>query len=122
MSRVIHFEIPVDDANRASAFYREVFGWQIGKWDGPIDYWLVTTGGLDEPGIGGALTRRSEGFMSTVNTIGVVSVDDAVRKIAACGGKILLSKTAIPGVGWLAYAQDTEGNNFGIMQADPSAQ
>jgi predicted enzyme related to lactoylglutathione lyase len=122
MPRVIHFELPVDDPARAASFYRSVFGWQINKWDGPMDYWLVTTGEGSEPGIDGALTRRSEGFMSTVNTVGVDSVDAYAAKIQAAGGKILMPKAAIPGMGWVAYGQDTEGNNFGIFQMDPSAR
>ncbi len=121
MPRVIHFELPVDDPARAADFYRSVFGWKIDKWEGPTDYWLVTTGEQGEPGIDGALTRRSEGFMSTVNTVGVGSLEESVAKIQAAGGKILMPKSAIPGFGWLAYAQDTEGNNFGVMQDDPSA-
>ncbi len=121
MPRVVHFELPVDDADRAVNFYRNVFGWQINKWDGPTDYWLVATGQDAEPGINGALTRRSDGFRNTVNTIDVKSLDEAVARVQANGGKILEAKMAVPGVGWLAYAQDTEGNNFGMMQADPAA-
>jgi predicted enzyme related to lactoylglutathione lyase len=29
---------------------------------------------------------------------------------------------AIPGVGWLCYFKDTEGNIFGMMQNDPAAK
>ena len=50
MPRVIHFEIPTDDPERAAKFYRNVFGWEIQKWDGPVEYWLVTTGDEDQPG------------------------------------------------------------------------
>ncbi len=121
MPRVIHFELPVDDADRAVNFYRSVFGWEINKWDGPMDYWLIKAGDQGEPGIDGALTRRSEGFRSTVNTIGVESIDEALAKIEASGGKILMAKDMVPGVGWLAYAQDTEGNNFGVIQMDQPA-
>ncbi len=121
MPRVTHFELPVDDPARAANFYRSVFGWQINKWDGPEDYWLVTTGEGSKPGIDGALTHRSEGFMSTVNTVEVDSVDESAAKIQANGGKILMPKAAIPGMGWLVYGQDTEGNRFGMMQLDPSA-
>ena len=121
MPRIVHFELPVDDPTRAVNFYQNVFGWQINKWDGPTDYWLIATGPDSEPGINGALTRRTEGFMNTVNTVGVASLDDAVAKVEANGGKILLPRMAIEGMGWLAYAQDTEGNNFGMMQMDPSA-
>jgi hypothetical protein len=119
MPRVIHFELPVDDPERAARFYRSVFGWQINKWEGPEDYWLITTGEQGEMGIDGALTKRSEGFMNTVNTVGVESLDESLARVEASGGKILMPKTQIPGVGWLAYAQDTEGNNFGMMQPDP---
>jgi uncharacterized protein len=121
MPSVVHFELPVDDPERAVNFYRNVFNWQIDKWSGPTDYWLVTTEKSGGMGIDGALTRRTEGFMSTVNTIGVESVEDAVAKVEANGGKILMPRSPIPGIGWLAYAQDTEGNNFGIMQSDETA-
>jgi len=59
MSRVVHFEIPVDDPERAGKFYANAFGWQIGSWGGPADYWICSTGAQDAPGIDGALTRRS---------------------------------------------------------------
>jgi predicted enzyme related to lactoylglutathione lyase len=59
---------------------------------------------------------------STVNTIGVESLDDTVAKVVASGGQIALPRMAVPGVGYLAYCQDTEGNTFGLMQPDPTAQ
>ena len=58
MGRVIHFEIPADDPARATAFYRAVFGWQVSKWAGPIEYWLLTTGEEGTPGINGAVFLR----------------------------------------------------------------
>ncbi len=121
MPRVVHFEVSADDPERASTFYRDVFGWRIQKWQGPEDYWLVTTGEADERGIDGGIMRRSEGFAGVINTIDVPSVDDFVARIAAHGGKIVMPKMAIPGVGYLAYCQDTEGSIFGIMESDPKA-
>ena len=121
MPRVIHFGITADDPHRAVAFYEKVFDWKIEKWDGPAEYWLITTGPADEPGIDGGLARRSDPDMGTENTIGVDSVDAYAAKIEANGGKVLRPKSAVPGVGWLAYCEDTEGNRFGIMQADPGA-
>jgi predicted enzyme related to lactoylglutathione lyase len=121
MPRVAHFEIPVDDPERAASFYEEVFGWKIKKWEGPVEYWLVSTGEAPEPGIDGGLTRRGE-IATTVNTIGVPSVDEFTEKITASGGKIVVPKMAIPSVGWFAYCADTEGNIFGIMQDDPDAR
>ncbi len=119
MPRVVHFELPADDPERATRFYRDVFGWQIQKWE-QEDYWLVETG-KDEPGINGGILRRNPGQMVTTNTLGVPSVDEYVDKITAAGGKVVAPKMAVPTVGYLAYCQDTEGNVFGIMQSDTSA-
>ncbi len=122
MSRVIHFEIPADDPERAIAFYEKTFGWEFYKWEGPMEYWLITTGPESEPGINGGLARRMDPGTGTENTISVTSVDEAVAKVEANGGKVIRPKSAVPGVGWLAYCQDSEGNNFGIMQDDPAAK
>jgi len=126
MSRVVHFEIHADDPQRAVAFYQDIFGWQINKWEGPEDYWLVTTGPDNEPGINGAILRRhgqvnGDAVIAYICTIDVPSVDDVTAKITAHGGTIALPKMAVPQVGWLAYCKDTEGNIFGILQSDPSA-
>ena len=122
MNRVVHFEMGVDDPERAVAFYETVFGWKTNKWDGPQAYWLVTTGPDDQPGINGGLMRRRDDMPPTFNTIGVPSVDEASEKIAANGGKIVMPKFPIPGIGYQAYCQDTEGNLFGIHQFDPSTE
>jgi predicted enzyme related to lactoylglutathione lyase len=122
ISRVIHFEIPAENPSRAATFYSKVFGWKIEKWAGPIDYWLVTTGEEKEPGINGAITEKSEFVTATTNTIGVISYDEAVQKINSEGGKVLMPKTAVPGVGYMTYCKDTEGNIFGVMQSDPEAK
>jgi len=103
-------------------FYKEVFGWIFEKWNGPMEYWMVTTGDEKEPGINGGLTRKGESGMPNMNTVSVSSVDEFSKKITDKGGKILMPKMAIPSIGWFATCQDTEGNTFGIMQNDPSAK
>jgi predicted enzyme related to lactoylglutathione lyase len=122
MPRVVHFEITARDPERAARFYREVFGWTIDKWDGTEDYWLITTGGKDEPGINGAIMRSGENLPPTVNTIDVPSVDAYAEMVEANGGRIVKPKAVIPGVGYFAYCQDPEGNLFGIIQFDESAR
>jgi uncharacterized protein len=123
MPRVVHFEIAADDPNRAAEFYKSAFGWQIQKWEGPVDYWLVGTGNKEEPGIdGGINSRANQKNQPIVNTIDVASFEDAAAKIKAAGGKVLTPKMGVPGVGWMAYCTDTEGNQFGIMQSDPNAK
>ncbi len=121
MPRVVHFEIPADDPDRAIRFYQEVFGWTVKKWEAPIDYWLVTTGPEGEPGIDGAIARRTD-VPVTCNTIDVPSVDDFIAKILKAGGQVKMEKTAVPGVGWFANCVDTEGNLFSIMQEAPNAK
>jgi hypothetical protein len=121
MPRVVHFDIPVDNTERASRFYSAVFGWTVQKWDGPEAYWLVTTGEDGQPGINGGLMQRCDPSASVVNTIDVPSVDEYVAKITEHGGKVVLPKMAVPGVGYLAHCQDTEGNTFGVIQFDMSA-
>jgi predicted enzyme related to lactoylglutathione lyase len=124
MPRIVHFEIPAEDPERAVKFYEAVFGWKINRWEGPVDYWLVITGEEGEPGIDGAIMPREgpAGEVNTVNTVEVDSFDAFADKVTAAGGKLVTPKQAIPGVGYHAYCLDTEGNLFGIMQSDPSAK
>ncbi|HEY5682117.1 MAG TPA: VOC family protein [Sulfuricaulis sp.] len=119
---MVHFDISADDPKRALRFYRDVFGWKVEKWGGPFDYWLVKTGEPNEPGIDGGLARREHAGDSIINFVDVASVDDISASIVANGGKVVQAKQTIPGIGYLAICVDTEGNRFGIMQRDESAQ
>jgi uncharacterized protein len=121
MPRVVHFELPADDVERAIKFYEDVFGWHIEQWPGN-DYWLISTGDDPEPGIDGALMPRTETYTVVCNIIDVESVDESLAKIQAAGGTIVVPKMPVPGVGWLAYFTDTEGNFTGLMESDPEAK
>ncbi|MCK4801771.1 MAG: VOC family protein [Anaerolineales bacterium] len=121
MSRVNHFEIPADDPERAIKFYETVFGWTIEKWDGPIEYWLIITGPEDQPGIDGGLARREDPETGVENTIDVSNLEESLENVTANGGKVIRPKIPVPGVGWMAYIKDTEGNIFGLMESDPNA-
>ena len=122
MPRPIHFEIPAENTDRANAFYQAVFGWTFQKWDGPMPYWLITTGPNNEPGINGGLMPRRDPAQPCVNTVGVANIDESLATVTANGGQCVVPKMPVPGVGWLAYCKDTEGHIFGMMQADPSAK
>lgn len=122
MSRVIHFEVPADDTARARRFYEQVLGWRFQQWDGPFEYWMATTGPGEHPGIDGALMVRQAPGQGTVNVVSVESVDETIRVVEAAGGKTVVQKMAVPGVGWVAYFVDTENNTFGVMQPDPAAK
>jgi predicted enzyme related to lactoylglutathione lyase len=126
MSRVVHFEVHAQDPQRAMAFYNEVFDWHFSPFPGPVEYWLIITGRQDQSGINGGLIRRhgtidGTAVIAYVCTVQVDSIDATITKVEECGGMSVLPKRPIPGVGWLAYCKDTEGNIFGIMHADPKA-
>jgi uncharacterized protein len=122
MPRPIHFDLTADNPERAMKFYKDVFGWKFEKWDGPMEYWMATTGTKKEQGINGGLSKRGKEGMPNMNTIGVPSVDRFTKKIQDKGGKILMPKMPIPGVGWFATCQDTEGNIFGIIEQNKKAK
>lgn len=125
MPRPIHFEIHADDMDRAQRFYEAMFGWTFAAVAGSA-YRLVKTGA--GPGIDGGMMQRrgppprgGEPLNSWVCTLDVADVDDCVSRAPANGGTLALPRMAIPGVGWLAYIKDSEGNILGLMQQDPAA-
>lgn len=121
MSRVIHFDITTKNPEKAIEFYTKVFGWEIKKWNGPMEYWLIITGPENKPGIDGGLAR-GEPLNKVILTIGVDSADEMTKKIEVNGGKIIMPKSSIPGVGWMVNFQSPDGNQFCIMQEDRKAK
>ena len=125
MPKVVHFELPFDDAARANQFYADVFGWESSKFEGgPEDYYLQQTGGDDEPyGIGGALIERAAALNrgGTLVVLGVDDLDAYIGKVTAAGCEIVTPRTPIPGVGYFANFRDTEGNVVGMFQDDNGA-
>jgi uncharacterized protein len=129
MSRVVHFEIHASKPQALIEFYSSLLGWSFQKWEGPMDYWVIVTGPADQPGINGGLIQRMgdpAGEMQAVNayvcTAQTAALDATVAKGVALGGVVALPKMAIPGVGWLAYIKDTDGNILGLMEADEKAK
>lgn len=129
MDKVVHFEIPADDLDRAKGFYGSVFGWDLettampggGEYTGaittPVD---EATSAPVEPGAinGGLFVRSEELPTSPVLTIGVDSIDDTLRMVEAGGGATVAPKAAIPGMGAFAYFTDPEGNVMGLWETD----
>ena len=125
-NRVVHFDVYADDVERAIAFYQKVFGWTIEKVEW-MDYWLIKTGEV-EPGIDGGLSKRESPTQGSVPQFGftcTVDVADARAAFAAAvaaGGSAVHQPGPVPGVGYLGYVRDTEGNHLGLMQRDPDAR
>jgi predicted enzyme related to lactoylglutathione lyase len=126
MPNVAHFAINADDVTRAKQFYEKVFGWTFSPW-GPPNFYQIKTGDNGEKAVLGALQKRRElvpgqptiGFECT---IAVSSIDKTAKAVAASGGKTIMDKSIIVGVGALMFFQDTEGNVFGAMQFDQRAE
>lgn len=119
-SRPSHFEIPVDDPDRAEKFYGAMFGWKFERFPGAPEYYGLADTGEGEPGINGALYQRGD-RSEVVLTMSVDSIEDATAQVETEGGQVIQGKTPIPGMGWFATCKDTEGNTFGLFANDPSA-
>lgn len=130
MSRpVVHFEIPADDAERASAFYSSAFDWSISQEPG-MEYWALRTtdtgenGMPAEPGaINGGLFIRDPSLRAPIVTVDVDDIDATLARIEELGGSTVQSKAAVADMGYAAYFTDPEGNIIGLWQnAAPSGQ
>jgi len=121
--RVVHFEIPFDDEDRARKFYRDAFGWTIQELP-EMHYNLVQTGPITEDGfpkevgyIGGGMLRRESPTDRPVITIDVEDIDAALAKIESLGGMTVLGRQDVGEMGWAAYFKDVEGNLMGLWQS-----
>jgi hypothetical protein len=122
MARVVHFEIPFDDKERAMKFYNSAFEWQLNDMP-EMSYVLAQTAPVDEnqqprePGaINGGLFQRPKDAPSPTIYIDVESIDAALAKVQAAGGKVVTPNTPIPGMGAYARVADTEGNVIGLFE------
>lgn len=131
--RPVHFEIQAADIERAKKFYGGVFGWEFQDWPMPggATYVGIMTAPKEstELGINGGLLQRpcpppqpEQGTNAFVCTMQVDDFDAIAAKILAAGGIVAMPKFAIPGMAWQGYFLDTEGNTFGIHQADTGAK
>ncbi|HET7474590.1 MAG TPA: VOC family protein [Dermatophilaceae bacterium] len=125
MRKVVHFEIPAEDLDRAKGFYSSVFDWQLQTMPVPGgDYTIVMTTPVDEqtqlptaPGaINGGMMQRDERTPGPVITIDVEAIDEALKQIEAGGGSTVTPRTEIPGMGAYAYFKDPEGNVLGLWE------
>jgi predicted enzyme related to lactoylglutathione lyase len=120
---IAHFAINADDVERARAFYGKVFGWKFAAW-GPPGFYQIEAKGSP---IRGALQGRRE-LVKDQRTLGfectfaVDSIDATERAVRAAGGKVVLDRSIIVGVGTLMFFADLDGNVFGAMQYDAAAE
>lgn len=121
--RVVHFEVPFDDAERAYAFYRDVFGWNVMPMP-EMEYTGVMTGPTTDEGmptesgyIGGGMFQRGDSPPhGPVITIDVDDMDRAIAAVRDHGGRLVGEKLTVGDMGIAAYFEDTEGNLLGLWQ------
>ena len=127
--RVVHFEIPYEDAERASAFYRQAFDWEVTAMPG-MGYTIVSTGPSGDAGpteagyINGGMFERREGFTGPNLVLAVDSIDAALKTVGEAGGSTVQEREPVGDMGFAAYFTDTEGNLVGLWEnaagGDPS--
>lgn len=124
--RVVHFEIPADDEDRAREFYRQAFGWNMQPMP-EMQYTIVSTTESDEQGlpkepgaINGGLMKRQEPYKTPVITIDVDDIDSALKKVESLGGATVTPRMEVGAMGFAAYFTDTEGNLMGLWQTATS--
>lgn len=122
MNKVVHFELPTDDLERAKKFYQEIFGWQMRDMP-EMHYVLANTVEVDERqmpkesgAINGGMFERKDFMVAPTFSIDVKSIEEAVEKIKKAGGTILREKTSVGTMGFVAYFKDTEGNVLSLWQ------
>ncbi len=119
--RVVHFEIPFEDGDRARGFYADVFGWEV-QTIPELDYTMVSTGpanevGPTEPGyINGGMAERGLPLGGPTVVIDVENIEETLEKIGQHGGTTMLAKAAVGEMGFAAYFKDSEGNVVGLWQ------
>jgi predicted enzyme related to lactoylglutathione lyase len=120
--RVVHFEIPYDDKDRANAFYTEAFGWTLTPIP-EMDYVLASTGPSEEgppsqPGfINGGLLERGLPVGGPVLVVDVDDIDVALKQIETLGGTTVTAKQPVGEMGFSAYFKDSEGNLVGLWES-----
>jgi predicted enzyme related to lactoylglutathione lyase len=121
--RIVHFEIPFDDGDRARSFYRDAFGWNV-QHVPDVDYTMVMSGPTTEQGMpsepgyinGGMLRRELASSPGPVVTVDVDSIDTALGRIEKLGGATVLAKQPVGNMGFAAYFRDPEGNVMGLWE------
>jgi predicted enzyme related to lactoylglutathione lyase len=113
---IVHFDIPAENVEKMKKFYSKLFGWKIERVEGPIEYYLIETA-PEGKGAGGGMAKKEDPNQRPMNYISVESVDEYSKKVEELGGKIIVQKQTVPGMGHLAVALDPEGNAFGLWEA-----
>ncbi|KAB2918103.1 MAG: VOC family protein [Bacteroidetes bacterium] len=125
-NKLTHFAIHIDNIDRAKKFYDEVFEWGFNSY-GQDDFLQIKADKSEDGELIGAMQSRkyspvTEKVIGLECTIGVENIEEIIERVKSNGGQVLMPKTAIPYVGYIAKFLDTEGNLICGMQYDNSAR
>lgn len=126
--RIVHFEVPFDDKERAHAFYKDAFGWGVTEMP-EMGYTIAQTGPVEDSGMptepgyinGGMYLRDAQSPTSPVIVIDVPDIDAALVTIEKLGGTKVVEKMPVGEMGFAAYFTDTEGNTLGLWETAAQA-
>lgn len=112
---VVHWEFWSEDPQRVSDFYAEVFDWQVRPVP-QLDYRLVETGGRG--GINGGIMKPKQGPWPAKLAfyVDVDDIDAYNERIERAGGKVVVDKMDVPGVGTLSLFEDPDGRVLGLWK------
>ena len=117
--QITHIEFPADDPARASRFYSELFGWELSEMPGFENYFLFSFGAIERAG--GAIGKRNESTGDKLRVyVEVDSIDPVLARVPGLGGKVTTARTEIPGQGWYAVVEDSEGTEIGLYENLPT--
>ena len=121
MNRVVNFDFPTDNPERAKDFFSSIFNWKFTGWNNE-EYWLIETGNKNKRGINGSMMKRRHPLQQSSIMIQVDNIDLTLKKVVEQGGRIVHEKHVVPKVGWIAYFKDIEDNMISVMQFNPQAK
>jgi predicted enzyme related to lactoylglutathione lyase len=116
MTKIVHFEVPAQDTGRAKEFWGSLFGVEFQTYEGAVEYHMFQ----NDDQTGGAVYAQQQGEQGLITYFSVDDIDAARQQIQELGGKAE-DKAPVPGMGWYARAEDTEGNAFSLWQSDTDA-
>jgi uncharacterized protein len=116
MAKIVHFEVPAKDTGRAKEFWGSLFGLQFQTFEGPVEYHMFQ----NDDQTGGGIYPQQQGEQGLITYFNVDDIDSARKQVEELGGKAE-EKESVPGMGWYARAEDTEGNSFSLWQSDENA-
>lgn len=119
-------ELYTTDLEAGFDFYSKLFGWtKVSDMDmGPMGAYRIFDQGDGKPmGDGGMMTKPPQVPVSHWNFyFHVDSINAAVERVNAAGGKVLTGPTQVPGGGWIIQGQDPQGAIFSPSVATPKSR